>query len=60
MRNARIDALYACDADKKVRLAHENPVVKQFYAEMVGEIGSPAAKARLHTSYLSRAADLGE
>lgn len=60
MRNARIDALYACDADKKVRLAHENPVVKQFYAETVGEIGSPAAKARLHTSYLSRAADLGE
>lgn len=59
MRQARIAALYTGDTSRKVRLAHENPLVKRLYAEDFGTFLSPTARQVMHTSYQSRAKDLG-
>ena len=59
MRQARMDALFAGEARRKVRLAHENPIVKTLYQTRLGKPGSEAARTVLHTNYTSRARDLG-
>jgi ferredoxin hydrogenase len=59
MRQARIAALYTGDTSRKIRLAHENPLLKTLYKEEFGDFGSSKAKAILHTFYTSRAEDLG-
>ena len=51
---ARANALYTIDEAKKLRRSHENPAVKQIYAEFLGEIGGPKAHELLHTGYAAR------
>ncbi len=60
MRQARIAALYACEGDAPVRSAHENPNVKAFYSEVLGEVGGALAQKYCHASPRSRASDLGK
>lgn len=50
----RADALYANDAKKPLRKSHENPMIKQVYAEFFGKPGSETAHHVLHTSYVAR------
>ncbi|MGN0852312.1 MAG: [FeFe] hydrogenase, group A [Kiritimatiellia bacterium] len=59
MRQARIDALYADDARATLRLSHENAEVQTLYREFYGKPLSEKAERMLHTSYASRAKDLG-
>lgn len=59
MRQARIAALYTGDTSRKIRLAHENPLLKTLYKDELGNFGSSTAKDLLHTFYTSRASDLG-
>jgi iron-only hydrogenase group A len=49
--DARRKALYEIDKEKKVRTAHENPIVNQVYKEFLSCAGSPEAKKYLHTIY---------
>lgn len=49
--NKRREALYKIDAEKPIRKAHENPIVKQIYKEFLGCAGSELAQKYLHTSY---------
>ncbi len=51
----RASALYAIDAEKKVRRSHENKAVLQLYKEFLGEPGSEIAHKLLHTHYHPRA-----
>lgn len=54
LKARRAAALYADDENKPIRKSHENPVVKQVYAEYLGEIGSHRAHEVLHTKYVKR------
>ena len=47
----RMEGLYAEDADKPVRLSHENCDIKKLYEEYLGEPGSEKAHHLLHTVY---------
>ena len=47
-------ALYANDAAKAIRKSHENPAIKQVYAEFFGKPGSETAHHVLHTKYVKR------
>ena len=58
-RQARIDALYADDAKGTLRLCHENPEIVALYKDFYGQPLSEKAEKFLHTTYVSRAADLG-
>jgi len=49
--NLRREALYKIDAEKPVRTAHENPIVKKIYEEMLGCPGGSEAQKYLHTDY---------
>lgn len=49
--DARRIALYKIDAEKPIRKAHENPILKEVYKSMFGCPGSPEAKKYLHTDY---------
>lgn len=49
--NARRKALYEIDKDKKIRKAHENPIVKEVYEKLFKFPGSEMAKKYLHTDY---------
>lgn len=61
MRRARIEALYQGDTTRKIRLAHENPIMELLYRQQFeGTFGCEKARALLHTAYYSRAKDLGE
>jgi len=51
----RAEALYAEDADKKIRASHENPEIMRLYAEFLGEPGGRKARELLHTTYTKRA-----
>jgi len=44
-------ALYSIDAGKSLRRSHENPQLKQIYADYLGEVHSPKAQDLLHTCY---------
>ncbi|MGN0847714.1 MAG: [FeFe] hydrogenase, group A [Kiritimatiellia bacterium] len=59
VRQARIDALYASDARRTLRLSHENEEIKALYRDFYGAPLSEKAEKMLHTSYASRAKDLG-
>ncbi len=50
----RAKALYANDAAKAIRKSHENPAIKQVYAEFFGKPGSETAHHVLHTKYVKR------
>ncbi|MDR0884109.1 MAG: [FeFe] hydrogenase, group A [Oscillospiraceae bacterium] len=54
LRGARAKALYEADAASAVRKSHENPAIKQLYAEYLGEPGSHKAHELLHTHYTAR------
>lgn len=58
-RQARIDALYADDAKGALRCSHENPEIQALYREFYGRPLSEKAEQLLHTTYASRARDLG-
>ena len=50
----RAKAIYGSDAKNKLRKSHENPVIKQLYAEYFDKPGSHKAHEILHTSYAPR------
>ncbi len=54
-RMARIQAIYKEDEGKAIRKSHENPEVKQIYAEFLGEPNSKKSHELLHTHYSERA-----
>ena len=54
IRKLRAKVLYDADAGKPIRKSHENPAIKQLYAEYLGEPGSHKAHEILHTSYVKR------
>ncbi|MDR3344643.1 MAG: [FeFe] hydrogenase, group A [Oscillospiraceae bacterium] len=54
LRGARAKALYEADAAAPIRKSHDNPAIKQLYAEFLGEPGSHKAHELLHTSYAPR------
>lgn len=59
VRKARIASLYAKDGSMELRYSHENPDIKRVYEEFYGAPLSEKAEEMLHTTYGSRAADLG-
>lgn len=56
----RRQALYEIDKSKDLRLAHENPVLKEVYKEILGCPGGPEAKRLLHTTYDTKQARVCE
>lgn len=55
LQGLRAAVLYNADANKlKYRKSHENPQIKQIYAEFFGEPNSHKAHEILHTSYVKR------
>ncbi len=54
LRAERAAALYKEDAGMKLRKSHENPEVKQLYADYLGEPNSHKAHEILHTHYTER------
>ncbi|MCK4258219.1 MAG: [FeFe] hydrogenase, group A [Halanaerobiales bacterium] len=50
----RMEAIYKTDLAHEYRKSHENPEVKQLYAEYLGEPGSHLAHKLLHTHYTPR------
>lgn len=55
VRMARIQAIYKEDEGKQLRKSHENPEVKQIYAEFLGHPLSEKSHHLLHTHYHERA-----
>ena len=55
VRKLRADALYTIDEASIVRKSHENPAVKQVYAEFLGKPGDEKAHKYLHTHYTPKA-----
>ena len=53
-RVLRAKALYREDASKAVRKSHENPEIKQIYADFLGKPNSHKAHELLHTTYVKR------
>ena len=54
LRSLRAAALYSEDEAMTLRKSHENPVVKELYADYLGEPGSHLAHHILHTTYVKR------
>ena len=54
IRAKRAAGLYEDDKNLPVRKSHENPDIKQVYAEFFGEPGSHKAHEILHTGYTVR------
>lgn len=54
LKALRASALYEQDKNMPLRKSHESPVVKQVYAEYLGEPNSEKAHHILHTSYVKR------
>jgi len=52
--SARIAGLNGEDADKAVRVSHENKEIQALYAEFLGEPGGHKAHELLHTTYIKR------
>lgn len=50
----RAGAIYAADASSSLRKSHENPVIKELYANYFGEPNSHKAHEILHTKYFKR------
>jgi NADP-reducing hydrogenase subunit HndD len=54
VRQARIDAIYREDENKKLRKSHENPDVAKLYAEFLGQPLGEKSHHLLHTKYTPR------
>jgi len=54
VRKARIAAIYKEDEGKQLRKSHENPEIKQIYAEFLGEPLGEKSHRLLHTHYAKR------
>ena len=54
VRERRIDAIYREDKRMAIRKSHENPAIKQIYAEFLGRPLSHKAHELLHTHYTPR------
>jgi iron only hydrogenase large subunit-like protein len=54
LRIKRAAALYADDAGKEIRLAHQNPYIKRLYEEFLGKPLSETSEKLLHTDYQAR------
>ena len=54
VKGLRSKALYADDENMVIRKSHENPAIKELYAEYLGEPGSHKAHEILHTEYTAR------
>lgn len=54
IRAKRAEALYSRDRASTLRKSHENPDVKELYAEYLGAPGSKKAHELLHTTYIKR------
>ena len=54
IKGLRAAALYTEDEKSKIRKSHESPVVKEVYAEYLGEAGGHKAHHLLHTTYVPR------
>jgi iron only hydrogenase large subunit-like protein len=50
----RARALYAIDGAKTLRKSHENPEIKQLYAEFLGEPNGHKSHELLHTHYTAK------
>ncbi len=50
----RAKVLYDLDASRPIRKSHENPVIKELYANYLGEPGGHKAHELLHTTYVKR------
>ena len=50
----RIEGIYSEDRSKTIRKSHENPMIKQLYAEYLGEPYGHKAHELLHTTYTAR------
>jgi iron-only hydrogenase group A len=55
----RLQTVYRIDESLPTRKSHDNPVIKQIYADCLGEPNSPLAHELLHPHYTDRAALLG-
>ena len=56
IRQKRIDGLLGGDAKMTLRFSHENPEIKQLYADFLGQPLGPKAHRLLHTEYKPRPA----
>ncbi len=54
LKSLRAKALYDQDANMPLRKSHDNPVLKEIYADFLGKPGSHVAHEVLHTSYVKR------
>lgn len=54
IRGLRAKVLYDSDKANTIRKSHENPAIKELYAEYLGEPGSEKAHHLLHTTYVKR------
>ncbi len=54
IRGLRAKVLYDSDKANVIRKSHENPAIKELYAEYLGEPGSHKAHHLLHTTYVKR------
>ncbi len=54
VRAVRAKALYGEDANKPLRKSHDNPEIKQIYADYLDKPGSHKAHELLHTTYVKR------
>ncbi len=54
IRKKRIEAIYAEDMDKPLRMSHENPEVTQIYKEFLVKPLGEKSHHLLHTKYRKR------
>jgi NADH-quinone oxidoreductase subunit G len=54
IRTKRIRAIYDHDENKEYRCSHQNPYIKQVYAEFLEAPGSHKAHQLLHTHYVAK------
>ena len=54
IRKKRAEAIYAEDMGMSIRKSHENPEIKQIYAEFLGKPLSHRSHELLHTHYKER------
>lgn len=53
-KQARLASIYAIDKEFSLRKSHENPAVKNLYADYLGEVGGDKAHHLLHTHFVAR------
>ena len=54
VRAIRAQSIYDADKEMKYRKSHDNPAIKELYAEYLGEPNGHKAHKILHTSYVKR------